>query len=141
MPQRNIASAGEIGRRIKRRLDELDMDQQGLAKRVGVSNAFISRLCAGQSGLKLENIQKVAAGLDMDFFNLIRRPLSEDETEAAITREVRLIVEDRLGPDIGKAFVELLKSPPADDEAKRALAWVLRQILGAHDENASVRPK
>src|SRR5688500_9601963 len=64
-------------------------------------HAFISRLVHGQSGLKLENIQKVAAGLDMDFFNLIRRPLSEDKTEAAITREVRLIVEDRLGPDIG----------------------------------------
>jgi transcriptional regulator with XRE-family HTH domain len=127
MEKGSIASPSEIGRRIKRRLDELDMEQQDLARKVGVSNAFISRLCAGQSGLKLENIQRVARGLDMDFFNLIRCSLNEEEMEAAITQEVRPIIEERLGPDIGRALVGLLKSPPPSEEARRVLVWVLKQ--------------
>jgi transcriptional regulator with XRE-family HTH domain len=55
----------EIGRRLQKRREQLELKQQDVATRTGVSLSHISRIERGKSGgLKMEDLRKLADALD-----------------------------------------------------------------------------
>jgi transcriptional regulator with XRE-family HTH domain len=60
----NDAKSLSLGARVKIRRDELDVTQETLAERVGLSQNHISQVERGKRGLSQKNLRKVATALD-----------------------------------------------------------------------------
>ena len=81
-----------LGRLIVRKRQEKQMDQEALARRVGVSRSTWSRIEAGSSALNMDQLAKAADALDIPLGTLMTevdetvRELQELDVEVSIGR-------------------------------------------------------
>lgn len=67
----NKLYAEKLARRIRARMEELDINQKELSKRSGITPASISCYCRGTDIPKADAVVKLAAGLHMTTDELI----------------------------------------------------------------------
>jgi transcriptional regulator with XRE-family HTH domain len=61
-----------LGKRVKERRQALGLSQEALAPRCGVHWTFLGQVERGQRNLRLHNLLKIAAGLDVDPGELVK---------------------------------------------------------------------
>ena len=66
------AIAGEFGRRVRLRREELELSQEKLAERCELHWTYIGQVERGQRNLSLHNIVRIAKGLESDPGELMR---------------------------------------------------------------------
>jgi transcriptional regulator with XRE-family HTH domain len=62
----------EFGKRVAKRRAELGLTQEAVAEAAGLHFSYIHQIEAGIRNVSLENLARVAKGLDMDLGDLLR---------------------------------------------------------------------
>ena len=81
----DIITSGEIGAAIRKRRKELGLSQEQLAEKVGVSYQQIQRYENGGSMLNVENVQRIAKGLNMALTALFETTQPQTVAEPLLT--------------------------------------------------------
>jgi len=61
----------EFGERVRERRNELGLSQEAAADQIGIHWTMLGKVERGQRSLRLENIVKIAHGLDIDAGKLV----------------------------------------------------------------------
>jgi transcriptional regulator with XRE-family HTH domain len=73
MPEALSPATAEFGARVRARRQELGKSQEQLADDCGLHWTFVGQVERGRRNLSLHNILKLAAGLEIDPGELVRR--------------------------------------------------------------------
>lgn len=121
-----------LGRLIVQKRQEKQMDQEALARRVGVSRSTWSRIEAGSSALNMDQLAKAADALDV--------PLGTLMTEAdEIVRELRkLDVEVNIGRDRAVSNLPWARGAAVAFLGGAVLGGVIAAVLADRDEENKI---
>jgi transcriptional regulator with XRE-family HTH domain len=62
----------EFGKRVLKRRIELDLTQEAVAEKAGLHSSYIFQIESGIRNVSLENLARVARGIDMDLGDLLK---------------------------------------------------------------------
>ena len=63
----------EFGRRVRQRREELGLTQEAAAERMGLHWTYLGQVERGRRNVSLHNIVRIAAGLEVDASQLMKR--------------------------------------------------------------------
>lgn len=124
----------EAGRRVKQQRQKLGLSQADLAKRIGKTRGYVSRLEAGKSGENVKDLEKVAVELGFTLYDIVR------ETNEELIAEVRRVLPD--GTDVAVHFERIARTLPSQTEAEaRFFRWAVGEIAASLVEQNSETPE
>lgn len=82
-----------IGVRISKRRKHLNLTQEQVAEKIGVSVQMISNLELGKKAIRPENLVKISSALDISCDYILTGKMNENDTNTFINR-IRLLKED-----------------------------------------------
>lgn len=116
----------DVGRRVKQRRQELGLDQEDMAKQIGRTRGYVSRLEAGKSGENIHDLIAVAKLLGTTLSELV------GETDEAMAAEVRRRMPD--GTDLAISFERLARAIPGQPASDQE--FIRRSISALVDRYA-----
>ncbi len=97
----------DITEEIYKRMENLGMSQQDLARKLGVSSAYVSKILRGNENISLKTLLKVALALDLEV-ELYLKPLDKrsfrfKKREAFAWTNYKKVFEKHQGPGFSTA--------------------------------------
>lgn len=118
-----------MGRRVKQRRQELGLDQTDVAKQIGRTRGYVSRLEAGKSGENLKDLVAVSKVLGMTLSDLI------GETDEALLTEVRRRLPD--GSELAISFERIARGMSGQAESDQTfLRAIIKDLAERFGESA-----